>query len=216
MLKKITANIAKIVLKRLIKQYPKAKIALEFSTNMELLVATILSAQCTDTRVNKLTLKLFRKYQTIYDYANADIITFEKEIRSVGLFHSKAKNILKAAQIICQQYSGKIPNRMPELVKLPGVGRKTANVFLWNAFGKNEGIAVDTHVKRLSYRIGFTQSSDSNIIERDLMKLFPRKQWGQVNTIFVVHGRNICTARKPKCRNCILNDICLYKEKYLK
>lgn len=213
MLIKITANIAKIVLKRLIKQYPKAKIALEFSTNMELLVSTILSAQCTDIRVNELTLKLFRKYQTIYDYANADIITFENEIRSVGLFHSKAKNILKTAQIIYQQYSGEIPNQMSELVKLPGVGRKTANVFLWNAFGKNEGIAVDTHVKRLSYRIGFTQSSDYNIIERDLMKLFPRKQWGQVNTIFIAHGRNICTARSPRCRNCILNDICLYKEK---
>jgi endonuclease III len=216
MLKKINANTARMVLKKLIKQYPKAAIALEYSTNIQLLVATILSAQCTDNRVNQLTRGLFKKYKTIYDYANADIITFENEIRSVGLFRSKAKNILKTAQIIYQQYSGKIPKQLQELVKLPGVGRKTANVFLWNAFGKNEGIAVDTHVKRLSYRLGFTRSKDPDRIEQDLIKLFPQKQWGQVNTLFIAHGRSICTARKPRCRSCNLNDICLYKEKIFK
>ncbi|MFH1063305.1 MAG: endonuclease III [Candidatus Omnitrophota bacterium] len=213
MQKKTKAEIAEIILKKLIKQYPKAKIALKFSTNMELLTATILSAQCTDDRVNKVTLKLFSKYKTVYDYANADAKTFENEIRSLGLFRNKAKNIIRTAQIIYQEHEAKIPGQMQELVKLPGVGRKTANVFLSNAFGKNEGIAVDTHVKRLSHRIGLSQNSDPIQIEQDLMKLFPKKQWGQINNIFIAHGRSVCTAQKPKCRMCNINRVCLFKEK---
>jgi endonuclease III len=207
------AVIAAQIFKKLISRYPKAKVALKFSTDIELLIATILSAQSTDAKVNLVTEKLFSKYKAVDDYAKADIGVLGNEIRSVGLFRSKAKNIIQTAQIIYREYKGKMPSQMQELLKLPGVGRKTANVFLYNAFGKNEGIAVDTHVKRLSQRIGLTQNSDPNKIERDLMKLFPKKQWGRVNDIFIAHGRSVCVALKPKCRICHINKLCLFKEK---
>ncbi|MBN2518274.1 MAG: endonuclease III [Candidatus Altiarchaeota archaeon] len=196
------------IFKRLEKKYPQAKIALHFGEPIQLLVATILSAQCTDKRVNIVTKDLFRKYQTARDYANADIKVFEQEIRSTGFYHNKAKNIIGAAKMIVEEYSGKVPDTMEELVKLPGVARKTANIVLSSGFGRNEGIAVDTHVRRLSGRLGLSKYDDPPKIEQDLMKLYPREDWALVSYLIIDHGRAICNARKPLCSQCFLNDIC--------
>ena len=190
------------------KEYPQAKIELNFSNPLEILVATILSAQCTDERVNKVTAELFKKYKTVDDYANADLKKFEQEIKSTGFYKMKAKNIINAAKIIKEKFNGKVPDTMQDLISLPGVARKTANVVLGNAYGKVEGIVVDTHVRRLSYRIGLTKNTDPNKIEQDLMKIVPKDKWFIFPYLLIDHGRKICSARKPLCDKCVINKYC--------
>ncbi len=192
------------------KTYPRAKIALEFRSPLEILVATILSAQCTDKRVNIVTNSLFKKYKTIRDYAGADLKTFESEIRSTGFYKAKAKNIINAAKKIIEDFKGEVPATMEHLITLPGVARKTANIVLYSGFGKIEGIAVDTHVRRLSQRLGFSKTDDPVKIEKDLMVLFERKDWGRISFLLIDHGRAICIARKPKCPQCPLQRLCPY------
>ncbi|MBN1405663.1 MAG: endonuclease III [Candidatus Omnitrophica bacterium] len=199
---------AQKIFKLLKKSYPRAKIALTFSSPMQILVATILSAQCTDKRVNIITASLFKKYKTVRDYADADIKIFENEIRSAGFYKNKAKNIINAAAMIRGAFGGKVPSSMQGLVKLPGVARKTANIVLSEGFGRIEGIAVDTHVIRLSGRLGFSQSGDPVKIEQDLMKLFDKKQWGEISHLLISHGRKICIARKPNCPDCAIKGLC--------
>lgn len=189
-------------------EYPSAKIALNFKTPLDLLVATVLSAQCTDKRVNIVTESLFRKYRTAEDYAKAKSSTFENEIRSTGFFRNKAKNIINAAKMILREYGGKVPDSLEELIKLPGVARKTATVVLFNAFNKIEGITVDTHVIRLAQRLGLSKFSDPIKIEQDLMKIIPKPMWGKFAYLLIQLGRNVCVARKPKCEVCVLNKIC--------
>lgn len=196
------------ILVRLDKLYPNAKTALIFSTPLEILVATILSAQCTDKRVNLVTKNLFAKYRTAADYAGADHEVLEQEIRSTGFFRNKTKNIIGAARMLITDFGGKVPKTMEQMIRLPGVQRKTANVVLSEAFGIIEGIAVDTHVKRLSLRLGFTANQDPDKIERDLMALMPRDKWYAACNLLIYHGRNICDARRPKCAGCVLNDVC--------
>ncbi len=196
------------IIRRLGKAYPDAKIALEFSDPMELLVATILSAQCTDEVVNRITPPLFKKYRSVKDYASADIAEFEHEIKSAGFYHNKAKNIIASARLIIEKYGGNIPSDMEELITLPGVARKTANIVLYNAFGIIDGIAVDTHVGRLSQKLGLSSNKDPVRIEKDLVQLIPRHIWGSFSYLLIEHGRAVCIARKPKCSICCLNDIC--------
>lgn len=193
---------------RLSQRYPEPEPALHWSTPWELLVATALSAQCTDERVNKVTPAFFEKWPTIQDAANADVTKIEDVVRSTGFFRNKAKNIKAAATRIIEVYDGRVPQSMAELITLGGVARKTASIVLANAFNINEGIAVDTHVKRLAFRMGLTTNTEPNKVEKDLMPLFPREQWGDVNHCLVFFGREICPARKPKCESCELNDIC--------
>ena len=196
------------IISRLSKAYPDAKIALKFSNPMELLVATILSAQCTDEVVNRITLPLFKKYRSVKDYAAADIAEFEQDIKSAGFYHNKAKNIIDSAKLIIEKYGGNIPFDMEDLIALPGVARKTANIVLYNAFGVTDGIAVDTHVRRLSQKLGLSINEDPVKIEKDLMRIIPRDIWGSFPYLLIEHGRAICIARKPKCSICCLNDIC--------
>jgi endonuclease-3 len=196
------------ILELLKKEYPKAKIALTFRDPLSLLVSTILSAQCTDKRVNIVTQDLFKKYKTDKDYAKADLKTFEQEVRSTGFYHNKARNIIASAQKIIKDFDGKVPDTMEELIQLPGVARKTANIVLFNAFGKIEGIAVDTHVKRLSVRLGLSENRDPGKIEQDLMKQVERKEWGKFSYLLIEHGRKICDAKKPKCLECVLQKLC--------
>jgi len=196
------------IIRRLEEEYPDAKIALNYSNPLELLIATILSAQCTDEMVNKVTSSLFPRYKTTDDYANASLERFEQEIRSTGFYRNKAKNIIDAAKRIKAEYGGSVPQAMSELVTLPGVARKTANIVLYNAYGIIAGIAVDTHVKRLSRRLGMTQHSDPDKIEKDLMQKVPKVKWGSFPYLLIEHGRAVCTARKTKCEICILNNIC--------
>ncbi len=196
------------VIKRLEKEYPGASIALEQSNPLELLVATILSAQATDVGVNKVTPGLFRKYRTVADYANADREQFEQDIRSTGFYRNKTKNIINAARTLLDNFGGQVPRTMAELVTLPGVARKTANIVLYNAYGIIDGVAVDTHVGRLSQRLGLSAHKDPVKIERDLMKQVPRQTWGRFSNLLIDHGRAVCTARKPRCDRCLLNDIC--------
>lgn len=198
----------KKIIQLLQKEYPNAKIALKFSNPLEILVATILSAQCTDERVNKVTAELFKKYKTVDDYANADIKKFEQEIKSTGFYKMKAKNIINAAKMIKEKFAGKVPDNMEDLLKLPGVARKTANVVLGNAYGKVEGIVVDTHVRRLSFRIGLTKNTDPNKIEQDLMKIVPKDKWFIFPYLLIDHGRKVCTARKPLCDKCVIEKYC--------
>jgi endonuclease-3 len=206
----------KITLKNKVKQiitilnekYPEPKCALEHITPWQLLVATILSAQCTDKRVNMITPALFKKFPTIESFAKADIKELEKYIHSAGFYHNKAKNIINCATELLNQYNGVLPQSIDELTKLPGVGRKTANVLLGNAFGKNEGIVVDTHVSRLSQKIGLTQNSDPEKIEKDLMKIVEKKYWTDFSHWLILHGRETCVARRPKCENCIISAQC--------
>jgi len=188
--------------------YPNAKIALKFSNHWELLVAVILSAQCTDILVNKVTEKLFKKYGSIKDYANADIREFEQDIKSTGFYHNKAKNIQAVANLILEKFKGHVPNKMEDILTLAGVARKTANIVLGNAYGIVEGIAVDTHVARLSNRLGLTNNINPIKIEQDMMKLFDKKDWFKLTYLLIDHGRAICQAKKPKCDACFLNKIC--------
>ncbi|HEY4521920.1 MAG TPA: endonuclease III [Candidatus Paceibacterota bacterium] len=188
------------------KQYSGAKIALNYSNHIQLLVAVILSAQCTDKKVNEVTEKLFRKYKTVGDFANADKKTFEQEVKSCGFYKMKAKNIIASAKKIQKDFGGKLPRAMKEILTLPGVARKTANVVLGNAYGVTEGIAVDTHVKRFAEYCGLSQYSDPNKIEQDLMRLFPKKDWFNLTYMIIDHGRSWRTNKKshPKCGVCKL------------
>jgi endonuclease-3 len=192
------------------KSYPEARIALHFNNPLELLVATILSAQCTDKRVNLVTESLFKKYRSAADYAAADPGQFEKEIHSTGFYHNKAKSVLGAASRIQSDFGGEVPDTMEPLLSLPGVARKTANVVLSGAFGKGEGIVVDTHVIRLSQRLKLTANKDNSgdRIEQDLMALVPKEDWREFGTRLILHGREICAARKPKCGECTLAELC--------
>ncbi len=199
---------AATIARRLQKHYPGATCSLHFSTPLELLVATILSAQCTDERVNLVAAGLFRKYRTAADYARAPQEELEAAIRSTGFFRSKAKSIRASCQAMLEQYDGEVPKSMDALVALPGIGRKSANVVLGTAFGIGVGVVVDTHVTRVSRRLGLTEHKDPEKIERDLMALFPRSRWIDLGHAMVHHGRRVCTARKPKCDTCPLGDIC--------
>lgn len=188
--------------------YPDPKTVLEYKTAWELLVATILAAQCTDERVNKITPSLFKKYPDISDFADAKQAELEQDVRSAGFFRNKAKNIIGAAQKIIKDFAGQVPDSMEQLITLSGVARKTANIVLSSVFKKAEGIAVDTHVRRLSQRLGLSKHTDPDKIEQDLMKIVPRHDWLDFNYLFVNHGRAICQARKPKCSDCMLNRLC--------
>ena len=197
------------VLQILKKEYSdRPTTALAYHNTVQLLVAVILSAQCTDARVNMVVKPLFKKYKTAWDFANAGRKTLEKEIHSTGFYRNKAKNIINACKIIEQQHKGLVPKTMPELLHLPGVARKTANIVLGEGHGIIEGIAVDTHVRRLSNRLGFTKHSSPEKIEQDLMLLFPKKDWGEVSTRLIWHGRAVCSARKPKCISCPVSSLC--------
>ena len=202
----------KIDIKKFIKTlkntYPDAKCSLDFTTPFELLVAVILSAQCTDERVNKTTPTIFSKYSTPESFANIDITELEQLIHPCGFYKNKAKNIKATANIIVEKYNSQVPNTMEDLISLPGVGRKTANVVLLNAFGIAEGIAIDTHAKRISNRLGFSCESDPEKIEQDLLKIFPKEYLKDINHLFVYHGRNFCTARKHNCDDCTVKDFC--------
>ncbi len=189
-------------------EFPNAKIALHYTNPLELLVATILSAQCTDERVNMVTKSLFQKYRKAKDYAAADLPELEQEIRSTGFYHNKAKNIKNAAEMLVQKYNSQVPRTMQEIQELPGVARKTANIVLQNAYGVVEGIAVDTHVRRVSARLGLTENQDPDKIEQDLMRIVPREKWARITDLLIFLGRNVCTAKKPKCEVCVLNKIC--------
>lgn len=187
------------IIKILRKLYPSSKIELNYKTNWELLVAVILSAQCTDKRVNEVTKTLFKKYKTLNDYVKANQKEFEQDIKSTGFYRNKTKNILNAANVVKNDFNGKIPNTIEELLMIPGVARKTANVVLGSAYGIYEGIAVDTHVRRIAIRFNLTDYKDPIHIERDLMDIIPKKQWKYVNHQIVMYGRYICKARKHNC-----------------
>jgi endonuclease-3 len=208
MAKKKVLERAEIIYDRLIRRYPDPQSELTWKTEWELLVATILSAQCTDVRVNKVTPELFKRWPGPEELALADVTEIEKVIRTTGIYRNKAKNLSTTAKMVTHEYSGKLPRNMKEMTRLPGVARKTANIVLSNAMGIYEGIAVDTHVKRLSNRMGLTESSNPAVIEKDLMPLFKRENWGNANHIMVLFGREVCSARKPMCEDCPLNDIC--------
>ncbi|MEW5706525.1 MAG: endonuclease III [Actinomycetota bacterium] len=196
------------IITRLKREYPDARIVLNYSNPLELLVAVILSAQCTDRKVNEVTKVLFKKYRDVYDYANARLEELEKDIRPTGFYRNKAKNIISMANMLIGRFGGEVPSRMEDLVQLPGVARKTANVVLGNAFGITEGIAVDTHVKRLSNRLGLSNNTDPEKIEVDLMDIVPKDDWFKFTYLLIEHGRAVCDAKKPHCDACILNDIC--------
>ena len=196
------------VISLLKRYYPKANCALNYNNPLQLLVATILSAQCTDERVNQVTKNLFQKYSTARDYANSALSSLEKYIYSTGFFRSKAKNIQLACQKIHSDFKGKVPNELKHLLKLPGVGRKTANVILGTAFHQASGIVVDTHVTRLSFRLGFTKSKRPLQIEKDLITILNRRYWIYFSHALILHGREICKARVPRCRVCFLAETC--------
>jgi endonuclease III len=193
---------------RLKAEYPDARTELDWSNPLELLVATILSAQTTDVQVNRVTESLFAKYRTAEDYAGADPDELEEDIRPTGFYRNKARSLRGMADALVEQHEGEVPRTMTELVALPGVGRKTANVVLGNAFGTNEGIVVDTHVRRVSGRLGFTESNDPLKIEQDLLEVVPEEDRTVFSHLLILHGRRTCKARKPDCPNCLLNDIC--------
>lgn len=190
------------------KEHPDAKIALNYSSPQELLVATILSAQCTDERVNMVTRSLFKKYRGAEDYAKADLRELEQDIKSTGFYRNKAKNLKACAKMLAEKFGSSVPKTMEEILQLPGVARKTANIVLSNAYGVVEGIAVDTHVRRLSKRLGLTDNDDPNKIEQDLMKTVPKGMWMRFTDLLIFHGRRVCTARKPRCEACIVNKLC--------
>ena len=200
-------RISKIV-KILRRTYPRSRTALYYKTPFQILIATILSAQCTDKRVNKITPHLFKKYETVYDFSKAKQSTLEKDIHSTGFYRNKAKNIISSSKRIVEVFKGKVPRTMKELLTLPGVARKTANIVLSSAFEKVEGIAVDTHVKRLSNRLGLTKECIPEKIEKDLMELVPKKDWLDFNYILVDHGRSTCKARSPLCYECVIKKLC--------
>lgn len=197
------------LLKKLDEIYPQTKCALNYKEPWQLLFAVILSAQCTDVRVNMITEKLFEKYPNLEDFCNITQEDLENEIKSAGFYRNKAKSIKGSAEIILRDFGGEIPNNMEDLLKLPGVARKTANVTMGECFGKAEGIAVDTHVKRLAGRIGLSKEKTPELIEKDLMKIIPCKKWIDISHMLIIHGRKICSARKPECDKCPINEICL-------
>ncbi len=190
------------------KEHTDAKITLEFSNPLELLVATILAAQCTDKKVNQVTQGLFKRFRTPEDYAKADLAELEKAIKPTGYYREKAKRIKNACGMLVSQFGSQVPRTMDDLVKLPGVARKTANIVLSNAYGVTEGIAVDTHVFRLVWRLGLTQSKTREKIESDLMNVVSKDSWSRFSDLIIFHGRRVCTAKKPKCSQCVLSDLC--------
>jgi len=190
------------------KDHKDAKIALHYSNPLELLVATILSAQATDEQINKITPSLFKKYKKAEDYANVDLKELEQDIKSSGFYHNKARNIKNCCKMLVDKYNSKVPKTMNELLELPGVARKTANIVLTNAYGIIAGIAVDTHVRRLAQRLGLTENNDPNKIEADLMNIVPKEKWMRITDLLIFHGRQVCVAKKPKCDICVLNKIC--------
>ncbi len=196
------------IIEHLEKLYPNAKTALNWSNPLELLVATILSAQTTDVQINIVTKTLFKKYKTAEDYANVDIKELEQDIHSTGFYHNKARNLKGCCQLLVNKFNGQVPGTMDELLELPGVARKTANIVLYNAYGVTAGIAVDTHVNRLSQRLGLTQQKDQNKIEQDLMAITPKEKWMPLTDLLIFHGRQVCMAKKPKCDVCVLSKIC--------
>jgi endonuclease-3 len=196
------------VIRLLRKRYPQARTALEFRTPLEILVATILAAQCTDERVNRITPGLFQKYPTAAEFARAERAELEQQIRSAGFFRNKAKSIVGAARKIVEEFGGVVPDSMDKLVTLPGVARKTANIVLSAGYGRAEGIAVDTHAGRLSRRLGLSRHEDPVKVERDLMALVPKDDWLDFNFLLVEHGRALCQARKPNCPECFLKKLC--------
>lgn len=196
------------VFARLKRAYPDAHVELDYETPLQLLMATILSAQCTDKRVNMVTPSLFKRFPTAQALADARQEELEEMIKSTGFFRNKAKSLIGLGKALVERHGGAVPDSMETLVKLPGVGRKTANVILGNAFGKNEGVVVDTHVGRLSLRLGFTRETDPVKVERELMPLVPREDWTMLAHVLVFHGRRICYARTPKCEICVLSEIC--------
>ncbi|MBI3765476.1 MAG: endonuclease III [Ignavibacteriales bacterium] len=199
---------AATVLSRLKRAYPKPSTALHHSSPLQLLVATILSAQCTDERVNMVTKELFKTYRTVDEYASTDPGVLEHAIHSTGFYRAKARNIINCCKVLLEKHKGNVPGTMGELIQLPGVGRKTANVVLGNVFGRAEGIVVDTHVKRLAERLRLSTKTDPEKIEQDLIQTIPRKDWIATGNLLIWHGRRVCHARKPKCPECSLNDIC--------
>ena len=201
------ARVRKIIA-RLKREYPDATCALQHHSALELVVATILSAQCTDARVNMVTPHLFAKYRTAADYAAADPRVLEQEIQSTGFFRNKTKSIIGMAQALVERHGGEVPQTMEELTALPGVGRKTANVILGTWFRKNEGVVVDTHVHRLSRLLGLTRQDDPVKIEQDLMAIVPRDDWTWFSHTLIQHGRTVCIARRPRCADCVLNRLC--------
>jgi endonuclease III len=190
------------------KLYPEAKSALNYTNPLEILVATILSAQTTDVRVNIVTQTLFKKYRTPQDYANADLIELEQDVHSTGFYHNKAKNLKACCKLLVERFHSQVPKTMEDLLELPGVARKTANIVLYNAYGVTAGVAVDTHVMRLSQRLGFTDLKDQNKIEQDLMAITPKDKWMPLTDLLIFHGRQVCNAKKPRCEICVLNEIC--------
>ncbi|HAS52983.1 MAG: endonuclease III [Nitrospirae bacterium GWC2_57_13] len=200
---------AKETLKRLSRKYSKTpRTALNFASPFELLVATVLSAQTTDVLVNKVTERLFKKYTSVEDFAKSTPEALARDVSSANFYKTKAKNIVNSAKMVLADFNGNVPKTMEELVSLPGVARKTGNIILSGAYGINEGIAVDTHVKRLAFRLGLTKHEDPVKIEQDLMKLIPRSEWGNLSHLLIFHGRAVCQARKPKHDVCVLADIC--------
>jgi len=189
------------------KEYPDARVTLDFKDPLQLLIATILAAQCTDERVNQVTKDLFKKYRQASDYARADLETLEGEIRSTGFFRNKAKSIMGCGQALVEKFNGQVPRTLEELTSLPGVGRKTANIILGNAFGQ-QAIAVDTHVKRVTHRLGWAKSDDPDKIEFELMEVIPQNRWTLGCHQIVFHGRRVCMAKKPKCSICPVNKLC--------
>ena len=196
------------VVTRLKAEYPDARTELDWKNPLELLVATMLSAQTTDVQVNRVTQSLFAKYRMAEDYAHADSSELEEDIRPTGFYRNKARSLRNMAGALVEEHGGEVPGTMQELVALPGVGRKTANVVLGNAFGVDEGIVVDTHVRRVSGRLGLTENKDPVKVEQDLMKIVPEADWTVFSHLLILHGRRTCKARKPDCPNCVLNDIC--------
>jgi endonuclease-3 len=205
----------KETIKILSKEIPDSRIALRFSNPLELLVATILSAQCTDVKVNQVTVDLFKKYHSATDYAKANLTELEEDIRPTGFYRNKAKSIQKCCHELVAQFGGEVPRTLEELVTLPGVGRKTANVILGNAFGI-PGITVDTHVGRVSQRIGLTKNNDPVKIEFDLMEVVPKEEWTHFSNLLIWHGRRTCVARKPLCETCPIQKLCDYGSNLLK
>jgi endonuclease III len=202
------AERAPVIIKRLRKAYPDATVALRASNPLEMLVATILSAQCTDERVNKVTETLFQKYRTPQDYLDVAEEELANDIRSTGFFNQKTRSIRGACRVIVDEFGGEVPGTMDELITLPGVARKTANIVLGNSFGTVVGIAVDTHVRRVSQRLGFTEHEDPDKIEQDLMRLIPKRQWFPFTYVLIEHGRAVCVARTPRCAECPVSDLC--------
>jgi endonuclease-3 len=198
----------KKIIELLEKLYPDAKTALNYTNPLEILVATMLSAQTTDERVNIVTKSLFKKYKTPQDYAKVDITELEQDIRSTGFYHNKARNLQNCAKMLIEKFNSQVPKTMQELTELPGVARKTANIVLYYAYGVVDGVAVDTHVRRLAQLLGLADTDNPDKIEQELMQITPKEQWMRLTDLLIFHGRQVCIARKPKCEACVLNQIC--------